>query len=28
VKTVTDGTVRHIQACTQCIKSGRVSKAI
>jgi len=28
VKTVTNGTVRHIHACTQCIKSGRVSKAI
>ena len=28
VKTVTNGTVRHIHACTQCIKSGRVSKAL
>jgi large subunit ribosomal protein L28 len=27
VKTVQDGTVRHIRVCTQCIKSGRVVKA-
>ncbi len=28
VKTVTNGTVRHVRVCTQCIKSGRVVKAI
>ncbi len=28
VKTVTGGTVRRVHACTQCIKSGRVTKAI
>jgi len=28
VKTVTDGTVRRVRVCTQCIKSGRVSKAV
>jgi len=27
VKTVQGGTVRHIHACTACIKSGRVVKA-
>ncbi len=27
VKTVSGGTVRHIQVCTNCIKSGRVVKA-
>jgi len=28
VKTVRNGTVRHIHVCTQCIKSGRVAKAV
>lgn len=28
VKTVNKGTVRRIRVCTQCIKSGRVSKAL
>ncbi len=28
VKTVSGGTVRHISVCTQCIKSGRVAKAV
>ncbi|MEK7365085.1 MAG: L28 family ribosomal protein, partial [Candidatus Deferrimicrobiota bacterium] len=28
VKTVQGGTVRHIHACTACIKSGRVVKAV
>ena len=28
VKTVDKGTVRRIRVCTQCIKSGRVSKAL
>ena len=28
VKTVQNGTVRHIRVCTQCIKSGRVAKAV
>ncbi|MGE5664830.1 MAG: 50S ribosomal protein L28, partial [Deltaproteobacteria bacterium] len=23
VKTVSNGTVRHVRVCTQCIKSGR-----
>ncbi len=27
VKTVQNGTVRHIRVCTHCIKSGRVVKA-
>jgi large subunit ribosomal protein L28 len=27
VKTVQDGMVRHIHACTACIKSGRVVKS-
>ncbi|MBI5575844.1 MAG: 50S ribosomal protein L28 [Deltaproteobacteria bacterium] len=28
VKTVSGGTVRHISVCTNCIKSGRVVKAV
>lgn len=28
VKAVSNGTVRHIRVCTQCIKSGRIVKAI
>ncbi|MCL2102514.1 MAG: 50S ribosomal protein L28 [Syntrophorhabdaceae bacterium] len=28
VKAIQDGTVRYIKVCTQCIKSGRVVKAI
>jgi large subunit ribosomal protein L28 len=28
VKAVQDGTVRHINVCTQCIKSGKVVKAV
>jgi large subunit ribosomal protein L28 len=28
VKTVNKGTVRRVRVCTQCIKSGRVSKAL
>ena len=28
VKTVRNGTVRHLNVCTQCIKSGKVSKAV
>jgi large subunit ribosomal protein L28 len=28
VKTVDKGTVRRVRVCTQCIKSGRVSKAL
>lgn len=28
VRAVRNGTVRHIKACTQCIKSGRVTKAV
>jgi large subunit ribosomal protein L28 len=28
VKTVSGGTVRHLPVCTQCIKSGRVVKAV
>jgi large subunit ribosomal protein L28 len=28
VKAVRDGTVRHLQVCTRCIKSGRVVKAV
>jgi len=28
VKTVSNGTVRHVRVCTQCIKAGRVVKAI
>jgi large subunit ribosomal protein L28 len=28
VKAVQEGTVRHINVCTQCIKSGKVVKAI
>lgn len=27
VKTVSGGTVRHVRACTRCIKSGRVAKS-
>lgn len=27
VKTVSNGTVRHIRVCTQCIRSGRVTKS-
>ena len=28
IKVVDKGTVRRIRVCTQCIKSGRVSKAL
>ena len=28
VKAVRDGAVRHISVCTQCIRSGKVVKAI
>jgi large subunit ribosomal protein L28 len=28
VKAVQNGTVRHLNVCTQCIKSGRVAKAV
>ena len=28
VKTIQGGTVRHVRVCTQCIKSGRVVKAV
>jgi large subunit ribosomal protein L28 len=28
VKAIQEGTVRHINVCTQCIKSGKVVKAI
>ena len=28
VKAVRNGTVRHVNACTQCIKSGKVAKAV
>jgi len=28
VKAIMDGTVRHVNVCTQCIKSGKVVKAI
>jgi len=28
VKAVSNGSVRRIQVCTQCIKSGRVLKAL
>lgn len=29
VKTVSsNGTVRHVQVCTACIKSGRIAKAV
>ncbi len=28
VKTIDRGTVRRLPVCTQCIKSGRVSKAL
>jgi large subunit ribosomal protein L28 len=28
VKAIQDGTVRHIRVCTQCIKSGKVVKAV
>jgi large subunit ribosomal protein L28 len=28
VKTIEGGTVRHLQVCTRCIKSGRVVKAV
>ncbi|UCD47806.1 MAG: 50S ribosomal protein L28 [Deltaproteobacteria bacterium] len=28
VKTIDSGTVRRLPVCTQCIKSGRVSKAL
>ena len=28
VKAIRGGTVRHLQVCTQCIKSGRVVKAV
>jgi ribosomal protein L28 len=28
VKTVSNGSVRRIHVCTQCIKSGRVLKAL
>ncbi|MCL1926090.1 MAG: 50S ribosomal protein L28 [Syntrophorhabdaceae bacterium] len=28
VKAIQDGTVRHINVCTQCIKSGKVVKAV
>ncbi|HZW37570.1 MAG: 50S ribosomal protein L28 [Deltaproteobacteria bacterium] len=28
IKTIQDGTVRHLQVCTRCIKSGRVVKAV
>lgn len=28
VKTISNGTVRHMRVCTQCIKAGRVVKAI
>lgn len=27
VKTASGGTVRHVRACTRCIKSGRVVKS-
>lgn len=28
VKAVKNGTVRHVNVCTQCIKSGKVAKAV
>jgi large subunit ribosomal protein L28 len=28
IKVVDKGTVRRVRVCTQCIKSGRVSKAL
>jgi large subunit ribosomal protein L28 len=28
IKTVDKGAVRRVRVCTQCIKSGRVSKAL
>jgi large subunit ribosomal protein L28 len=28
VKAVKNGTVRHVNVCTQCIKSGKVAKAL
>jgi large subunit ribosomal protein L28 len=28
VKAIQDGTVRHVNVCTQCIKSGKVVKAV
>jgi large subunit ribosomal protein L28 len=28
VKAIQGGTVRHISVCTQCIKSGKVVKAV
>ncbi|MGA7103813.1 MAG: 50S ribosomal protein L28 [Candidatus Deferrimicrobiaceae bacterium] len=28
VKMVTNGTVRRVHVCTQCIKSGRITKAL
>ena len=28
VKAIQNGTVRHINVCTQCIKSGKVVKAV
>ncbi|HEU5360146.1 MAG TPA: 50S ribosomal protein L28 [Candidatus Deferrimicrobiaceae bacterium] len=28
VKTVSNGTVRRVRVCTQCIKSGRITKAV
>lgn len=28
VKAVRNGTVRHMNVCTQCIKSGKVAKAV
>ena len=28
VKAVLNGTVRHLHVCTQCIKSGKVAKAV
>ena len=28
VKTISNGTVRHMRVCTQCIKAGKVVKAV
>lgn len=28
VRTVRNGTVRRVRVCTQCLKSGRVSKTV
>ncbi len=28
VRTVSGGTVRHLNVCTRCLKSGRITKAL